>query len=104
MLRCMQASTIAFYFWLAGTAAAALCAIMFWLARRDLQRTDRARHTAVAAAVHELRASILCISGYSALLLRRCAEERPASRAIAREADRLERLTQDLLDQSLLMD
>jgi len=90
----------------AATASFALAGgYLTVLLRRAELETGRLREehgTAVAMASHELRGAVQCISGYAALLLRKTEANRPAIQAIARESERLERLTQDLIDRTRL--
>lgn len=71
----------------------------------ELARLRRDREAMNSIVAHELRGALSSVAGYSKLLLRKEASadrgaDRGALRAIAEGSDRLDRLTQDLLDEA----
>ena len=70
----------------------------------ELEAARAQRENMIAIVAHELRGALSSVSGYSKLLLRDSTqnERRPALLAIARGSDRLDMLTQDLLDAASL--
>ncbi|MFI5268224.1 MAG: sensor histidine kinase [Chloroflexota bacterium] len=70
----------------------------------ELERLRLDREAMNSIVAHELRGALSSVAGYSKLLLRRPGEgpDRDALRAIANGSDRLDRLTQDLLDEANL--
>ena len=67
----------------------------------ELARLRRDREAMNSIVAHELRGALSSVSGYSKLLLRKHAgDDHHALRAIADGSDRLDRLTQDLLDEA----
>ena len=67
----------------------------------ELERLRRDREAMNSIVAHELRGALSSVAGFSKLLLRKPdGEDRAALRAIATGSDRLDRLTQDLLDEA----
>jgi len=68
----------------------------------ELERLRRDREAMNSIVAHELRGALSSVAGYSKLLLRQSGDghDQAALRAIAAGSDRLDRLTQDLLDEA----